>query len=377
MAFNWSDTVLMGLAAGTVLPQIQKFGTFIADRTINNFFIRLSVNETSECFYWIQHYMLAERKEKVNNLYYRTFFDSWLSGDLKGEEKNDIFYNYGYQFIKFKGSTIFLMKSNEAVPNSTNPYKNKIQSFVLYARKRSTLVDFSEYIEETYGKRYVKYYFNKDGNPCIGGKVINKTFDNTFLPEETSKMLKSDLDRFSKSKEIYNDLGIRYKRTYLFHGPPGTGKSSLSLAIANYTRRDILSINISKDLTDSALISLISARPDDSIVLFEDLDCLLPNLDRNEETASKEDKKETVTLSCLLNILDGIYTPNNVIFVITTNNLDKIDDAIKRRGRADVILQINPPSVELLTDLKNRYQLQEDIDSISDLHLKIVNEKTQ
>jgi ATP-dependent Zn protease len=374
MSFNWSDTVLIGLAGGTVLPHIQKLGTFIADRAINNFFIRLTVNETSECFYWIQHYMLAERSTKVNNLYYRTFFDSWLSGDLKGEEKNDIFYNYGYQFIKFKGNTIFLMKSNEAVPNTTNPYKNKIQSFVLYSKKRSTLVEFTSYIENTYGKRHIKYYFNKDGNPCLGGKVINKTFDNTFLPEETTAMLKADLDRFAKSKEIYNDLGIRYKRTYLFHGPPGTGKSSLSLAISNYTRRDILSINISKDLTDSALISLISARPDNSIVLFEDLDCLLPNLDRNDSADNKEDKKESVTLSCLLNILDGIYTPSDVIFVITTNNLDKIDPAIKRSGRADIILQINPPTKEMLDDLKMKYQIQGNVDSISDLHLKIVNE---
>jgi len=158
----------------------------------------------------------------------------------------------------------------------------------------------------------------------------------------------------------------------LFYGPPGTGKSSLSLGISNYTKRDILSINMSKDITDSNIISLISNRAPKSIVLFEDIDCLLDDINRSEESKDKEVK---ISLSCILNILDGIYTPNDVIFIITTNNLEKIDEAIKRKGRTDVLLEIKKPNTLFINELKNKFNIETDkeIDNISQLYEEIIN----
>jgi ATP-dependent 26S proteasome regulatory subunit len=58
-----------------------------------------------------------------------------------------------------------------------------------------------------------------------------------------------------------------------------------------------------------------------------------------------------VTLSCILNILDGSYTPEDVIFILTTNHIDKLDEAIRRDGRTDVKLEITRPNVDTI----NRY----------------------
>jgi ATP-dependent 26S proteasome regulatory subunit len=76
-----------------------------------------------------------------------------------------------------------------------------------------------------------------------------------------------------------------------------------------------------------------------------------------------------------LNILDGIYTPNDVIFIITTNELEKIDDAIKRKGRTDVLMEIQKPSENLIEDLKTRFNLQTDktFNNISELHEELLN----
>jgi chaperone BCS1 len=169
--------------------------------------------------------------------------------------------------------------------------------------------------------------------------------------------IKEDVKKFNGSQEKYNKLGIKYKRTYLFYGPAGTGKSSLATAIANYSNRNILSINISKDMTDATLIKVIAGRPEKSIILFEDIDCLFANLKRSEvEVEVKEGEKKTennnkVTLSCILNILDGSYTPEDVIFILTTNHIDKLDEAIRRDGRTDVKLEITRPNVDTI----NRY----------------------
>jgi len=74
-------------------------------------------------------------------------------------------------------------------------------------------------------------------------------------------------------------------------------------------------------------------------------------------------------------VLDGIYTPNDVIFIITTNELDKIDDAIKRKGRTDVLMEIQKPSENLIEDLKTRFNLQTDktFNNISELHEELLN----
>jgi SpoVK/Ycf46/Vps4 family AAA+-type ATPase len=74
-------------------------------------------------------------------------------------------------------------------------------------------------------------------------------------------------------------------------------------------------------------------------------------------------------------VLDGIYTPNDVIFIITTNELDKIDDAIKRKGRTDVLMEIQRPSENLIEDLKTKFNLQSDktFNNISELHEELLN----
>jgi chaperone BCS1 len=228
-----------------------------------------------------------------------------------------------------------------------------------------------DYVDLKYGSNYIKYYYNANGEVKCAGKVINKTFDNIYLSDGIIDGLKKDLDMFDKSKDIYDKFGIRYKRTYLFYGAPGTGKSSLSLGISNYTKRDILSINMSKDMTDSNLITLISNRPKKSIVLFEDIDCLLDDINRKEETKEKEVK---ISLSCILNILDGIYTPNDVIFIITTNELDKIDDAIKRKGRTDVLMEIEKPDSNLILGLKQKFGIDEskEFDNISEIYDEVL-----
>jgi chaperone BCS1 len=158
----------------------------------------------------------------------------------------------------------------------------------------------------------------------------------------------------------------------LFWGPPGTGKSSLSTAIANYTNRNIFTITPSKDMTDSVLVSLISNKPVGSIIVFEDFDCLLSTINREDQDV--KESRINISISCLLNILDGTYTPDDTIFVITTNDLDKIDSAIKRKGRTDMLVKIPTPSTEFLRELRIKFGIDHntEMDSIQDIQNYII-----
>lgn len=52
------------------------------------------------------------------------------------------------------------------------------------------------------------------------------------LRSESEAMLKKDIDTFVRNKDFYKRIGAPYTRGYLFHGRPGTGKTSLVFAMA-------------------------------------------------------------------------------------------------------------------------------------------------
>ena len=361
-------TFLLTLIIGGSLVYFKQFFLFIIENIKNLVITSLRIEESSFFYYSFQNFVITEYGKNVKNLYYRNFFDDWI-----GKDTNiNLFYSSGFIMIKFNGTKFLILKNKSQIQNSFNPFKDNKQEFQIFCFNKEKLNQLLDYIDTNYGSNYIKYYYNANGEVKCAGRIINKTFDNIYLDGGIIDDLKKDLDTFRDSKETYDKYGIRYKRTYLFYGEPGTGKSSLSLAISNYTKRDVLSINMSKDMTDSNLITLVSNRPNKSIILFEDIDCLLDDINRNEESKEKEVK---ISLSCILNILDGIYTPNDVIFIITTNNLDKIDDAIKRKGRTDILMEVKKPNKLLINKLKEQFNIKSNksFDNISEIYEEILS----
>ena len=362
-------TFLLTIIIGGSLVYFKQFFLFLIENIRNLLIISLRIEESSFFYYSFQNFVIAEYGKNVKNLYYRNFFDDWI-----GKDTNiNLFYSSGFILIKFNGVKFLILKNKSQIQNSFNPFKDNKQEFQIFCFNKQKLNELLEYIDTNYGSNYIKYYYNANGEVKCAGRIINKTFDNIYLDGGIIDNLKKDLDTFKDSKETYDKYGIRYKRTYLFYGEPGTGKSSLSLAISNYTKRDVLSVNMSKDMTDSNLITLVSNRPNKSIILFEDIDCLLDDINRKEESKEKEVK---ISLSCILNILDGIYTPNDVIFIITTNNLDKIDDAIKRKGRTDILMEVKKPNKLLINKLKEQFNIKSNksFDNISEIYEEILSQ---
>jgi predicted AAA+ superfamily ATPase len=342
-------TALVVSLAGIVALNIQHIFRFLSEHFVNAIFHSLKVDDSSPFYYAVQRYVKTEQKSRIKNFYYKNFWDNWLQstdGQEKVDRYDNLFFSYGYFVVRFRKGYIFLSKTNETMTNSIDPWKNVKQSIRLYSFSRKNISDLVRHIEDNYYNNNIHYYFNSDGEMKMLGKVHGKTFDGIFLNDGLKEKIQSDVNRFCESKDLYRGLGIKYKRTYLFYGPAGTGKSSLATAIANYTHRNILSINISKDMTDSTLIKLIANRPNKSIILFEDIDCLFEDLSREQKKKKSDDNRIKITLSCILNILDGAYTPDDVIFILTTNHIEKLDPAIKRDGRTDMLLEITRPDAD-------------------------------
>ncbi|XWV24575.1 putative AAA+ family ATPase [Tupanvirus deep ocean] len=202
-----------------------------------------------------------------------------------------------------------------------------------------------------------------------------KSFDNIFFTEK-QKLLEK-LDFFIKNEEWYKNKGIPYNFGLLFHGAPGCGKTSCVKAISNLTNRHVVELSLNKIKTCGQFIEIINNEfinniylpIDKRIILIEDIDCMLDIvLDRklkDETDASEKEQKanmdvdqllkykmlgmveeyskydsykndDKLTLSCILNTIDGVLEQHGRILIISTNYPEKLDKALVRPGRIDV-----------------------------------------
>ncbi|KAF5741151.1 26S protease regulatory subunit 6A [Tripterygium wilfordii] len=162
------------------------------------------------------------------------------------------------------------------------------------------------------------------------------TFETMALDPELKKELMDDLDRFVRRRDFYRRVGKAWKRGYLLYGPPGTGKSSLIAAMANYLKFDIYDLELKGIRSNADLRKLVVSTANRSILVIEDIDCSI-ELQNRQNGSYKENEFTFLTLSGLLNFIDGLWSScgDERIIVFTTNYKERIDPALLRPGRMD------------------------------------------
>lgn len=107
--------------------------------------------------------------------------------------------------------------------------------------------------------------------------ITTKSFTNTIVSKEVQKEFVDDLGQFLSSVQLYTQRGQPFRRGYVLHGPPGTGKSSLIKAAAKEYGLDIYTCNLA-NITALQFQSLInemnfrSSAHKPHILAFEDVD---------------------------------------------------------------------------------------------------------
>ncbi|KAJ0415443.1 BCS1 N terminal-domain-containing protein [Aspergillus carlsbadensis] len=166
-----------------------------------------------------------------------------------------------------------------------------------------------------------------------------------YLDESHKRDFLADVQRYllPSTRKWYSDRGIPYRRGYMFYGPPGTGKSSLAFAAAGYLRLNVYILSLgSRRLTEDGCIQMFQKLPRKCLVLLEDVDSYdiagkRKNSKEEEKESNKDDieTKNEMTLSALLNLLDGVAAQEGRVLIMTTNHLELLDPALVRPGRVD------------------------------------------
>lgn len=210
--------------------------------------------------------------------------------------------------------------------------------------------------EEEYSTYMLRYC---EPQLCYTKKIYKTNRDfNNIIGDKTRQIYKK-VKFFCENKDWYDSKGIPYHLGILLSGIPGSGKSSTIKAIANFTKRHIINVNIKKLKTVMQLKNLflnenietidphtnkkelIKLPIENRLYILEEID-LLGNivLDRKLNKIKEQSENDLqISLADILTILDGtVETPGRII-VCTSNYPEKLDKALLRGGRMDLLVK--------------------------------------
>uniref|UniRef100_A0A0D9XZB2 AAA+ ATPase domain-containing protein n=1 Tax=Leersia perrieri TaxID=77586 RepID=A0A0D9XZB2_9ORYZ len=216
--------------------------------------------------------------------------------------------------------------------------------------------------------------FNEGGHAWSHVKLEHpSTFDTLAMDPVRKQEILDDLDMFRDGKHYYASVGKAWKRGYLLYGPPGTGKSTMIAAMANFLDYDVYDLELTAVKSNTELRRLFIDTTGKSIIVIEDIDCSIDltgkrkNNKRNMVNDNKkkmmppmdrdEDEEKKVTLSGLLNFIDGLWSAcgGERIIIFTTNHKEKLDPALIRRGRMDMHIEMSYCCFEAFKVLAKNY----------------------
>lgn len=285
------------------------------------------------------------------------------------------------------------MKDSKLVESGEQSAVNleQILEIFTYTQTMTELRKFIDNVEREYSRKKKNklggkiYYFNQQtiNAPSIIGnngtsvknyamlpkccffdmKVFhtNRRFTNLFGPE--IDIVRKRVEFFIKNEKWYSEKGVPYTLGLLLSGQAGAGKTSSIKCLAKETNRHIININLNNDITKIQLENLFfnemimvmnhSTGQNENyeiplnkrIYVLEDIDCqcdlvferslIIPKNDIKINDSTKSSEK--IDLSFLLNLLDGVLEIPGRIVIMTSNHITKLDHALIRPGRIDVI----------------------------------------
>ncbi|CAA7271552.1 unnamed protein product [Cyclocybe aegerita] len=356
---------LMTLGVGlTAMRQGLVLGTTALRRRM---LVTLEINNKDKAYEWFLAWMANQNVLQAQR---RTMLTPWarshqLSVETTVEHRKNgsssalfkLVAGPGTHYVKYKGAWMQVKRERETRSMhlvSGTPWETVTLTTLSRDRKL-----FSELLSEARdlamrgqeGKLVIHTAWGIEWRP-FGLPRQKRPLQSVVLAPGVSESVERDIKSFLERRQWYADRGIPYRRGYLLHGPPGSGKTSFIQALAGSLSYDICVLNLSeRGLADDKLFHLLSNAPERSFVLIEDIDAAF-----NKRVQTSEDGyQSSVTFSGFLNALDGVASGEERIIFMTTNHVEKLDPALIRPGRVDLMALIDDATPEQARILFDRF----------------------
>lgn len=231
---------------------------------------------------------------------------------------------------------------------SLKPLQDFVQHCKAYAEEAKQMMTAVHVKGDKY--RYPDSWGQTVMRPARSLETIN-------MDEDSKRDIIKDVDAYMhpSARHFYGSRGIPFRRGYLFHGPPGTGKTSFSLALAGHCKLDLYMLSLANgSLEEDDLNRMFALLPPRCVVLLEDIDSAgikRESSDDDDDEIPHYRSGRSISLSGLLNAIDGTSSQEGRILIMTSNQPEKLDPALVRPGRIDKKVffgYINKPSAKQL-----------------------------
>lgn len=334
--------------------------------------------------------------------------------------------------VTFNGSAEDDLLQLDCIGRSTDPIKELLRTIKVWSLNRQRNTTTIRHPTPKERARFGGSWTKTSSRP-------SRPMETVILDAEQKSMIIRDMNEYlhPASARWYAARGIPYRRGYLFHGPPGTGKTSLSFALAGIFGLEIYAISLQEPtLTEGDLLQLFNGLPRRCIVLLEDVDAagLLRDRasDEKNKPKSKKDGKQTgkqgeegkekaaaaekgddytlkdlarelkaistpaqrggphatmqqnngagpnrapgtgISLSGLLNAIDGVASAEGRVLIMTTNHAEKLDAALVRPGRVDRKVEFQLAAKDQIRELFVRMYAASD--QVPDIELTLTDQ---
>lgn len=319
-----------------VLPIFTNFVNEIKEYLYNLFYKTIKVSSTNAEYVWIKSF-ITQNALNVHTL------------DLlpANSAAQNYLMNHNVNCGLSEGK--YLVSFDKKVYNIRLSEK-EIQISTYFWNKFDSIVNFMNASKTQKGKFKKSITINNNDRTAYGGWVAKYIFprhiDTIILPKSKKERILKSVDDFKESRNLYESLGIPYKKGFLFHGVAGTGKTSLMTVIAE--RFDVSSI-YSVDLTQEVSETFSALKKvKDCVIVIEDIDRYfkketVEQTNSNDENGLYVQKMSewvcTFRLQSLMNMLDGMNSPENALIILTANNIDVLPKDLIRPGRIDLVVE--------------------------------------
>lgn len=337
-----TNPIFAGLSAsmltGSVLYLCKAVPRKLGSLFIKQCTISLTVQNSDDAFNWLNEWLSTikyAKKSRILKLFnMRSDFMQW--GFSPG---------YGTHIFWHK-TLVILTRIDESDKSMSYTRKEKFEIRILGRSQRvlRSIIEDASTLKDKKDEVDIKIFSNGYWQDL--SKKDKRDLNTIFLEQSQKDLMINDVDWFFRSRHWYLDRGIPYRRGYLLHGLPGSGKSSIVLALASKFKKTVYYINLNTVPDDNALTVALMTVKTDSIVLIEDIDAVsisqnrkpspkIPSVQSGSKPPDEEKTTAGITLSGLLNATDGLAASENRLLIMTTNHIDKLDPALIRGGRID------------------------------------------